>query len=174
MQKEDCFYLGTVVSKFSFKGEVLIKLDTDQPEEYLKRESFFVEIHKNLIPFFVEKSSLQKSDLLRVKFEGINSEIEAETLLKNEVFLPLTDLPELKNNQFYYHEVIGYQIIDVKEDAIGILKSINDRTPQALFVIEYKDKEILVPINDDFIDHVDKPNQTIYLKLPPGLIEMYL
>lgn len=174
MRKEDCFYLGTIVGKYSFKGELLIKLDTDEPERYLERESIFVEHRKNLIPFFIEKSSLQKSNLLRVRFEDIKNEEEAEKLLKKDVFLPLSDLPELEDHQFYFHEVVGFTIVDKNFGQVGVLKAINDSTPQSLFEIDHNGTEVLVPLNDVFIQNVDKANKTILLDLPEGLIEMYL
>lgn len=174
MNKEDCFYLGKIVSKFSFKGEVLVKLDTDDPESFLEMESVFIDMNKNLIPFFIEKSSLQKSNLLRLKFEEITSEEDADRILKKELYLPLSFLPELQDDQFYFHEVIGFKVTDKLFGDVGILKGVNDSTPQALFEIERDGKEILVPINDDFIDKLDKPNKTIHLDVPEGLIEMYL
>lgn len=174
MNKEDCFYLGKIVSKFSFKGEVLVKLDTDDPESFLEMESVFIDMNKNLIPFFIEKSSLQKSNLLRIKFEEITSEEDADHILKKELYLPLSFLPELEDDQFYFHEVIGFKVTDKQFGEIGVLKSINDSTPQALFEIDHKGKEILVPVNDDFIWKLDKPNKELYLNVPDGLIEMYL
>lgn len=174
MRKEDCFYLGKIVSKFSFKGELLIKLDTDDPEHYLEMESVFVEYRKKLVPFFIDKSSLQKSELLRVKFEDIDTEEDAEDLLKREVYLPLDQLPALEADQFYYHEIIGYQSIDKNFGEIGTLTGVNTNTAQALFEIDHQGKQILIPLNDDFISNIDKENKVIYLDVPEGLIEMYL
>ena len=106
MQKEDCFFVGKVVKKYSFKGELLIKLDTDDPELFLEMESVFVEQHKTLIPFFIQRSQLHKSSLLRVQFEDIHDEASANALLGTELFLPLDFLPPLEGNKFYYHEAL--------------------------------------------------------------------
>lgn len=174
MTKEECFYLGRIVSKFSFKGEVLIKLDTDDPESYLEMESVFVEYDNNLVPFFIERSSLQKSNLLRVKFEEVDSEEDAEDLMKCDLYLPLNLLPELNEDQFYFHEIIGFTVEDVNYGTVGILTGINDTTSQALFEIEKNGKQILIPMNDEFLLKVDKKNKTITVKTPEGLIDLYL
>ena len=174
MTKDECFYLGQIVSKFSFKGELQIKLDTDEPELYKNLESIFVDYRNKLIPFFVEKSNLQKSNLLRVKLEEVNEEADADDLLKRNVYLPLTKLPKLGGNKFYYHEVIGYKAVDATHGEIGTIKFINDQTLQALFFIDFNDKEIIIPVNDRFIQKVDKDEHIIYFQTPEGLIDMYL
>ena len=56
----------------------------------------------------------------------------------------------------------------------GKLKSVNDNTAQALFVIENKDKEVLIPINDEFIEEVNHDKKLIVLNTPEGLIDIYL
>ncbi len=174
MTKDECFFLGKIVAKFSFKGEVLIKLDTDEPEAYTEMESVLVEYNGNLVPFFIEKSSLQKSTLLRVKFEDIETEEDAEDLVGTLTYLPLSMLPKLNEDQFYYHEIIGFDVIDAEHGNIGKIVSVNDTTAQALFEIKKGEKEILIPMNDDIITKIDKENKTIYVSAPEGLVAMYL
>ncbi|WP_234859550.1 ribosome maturation factor RimM [Aquimarina aquimarini] len=174
MKKEECFYLGKIVSKFSFKGEVLIKLDTDEPESYAKMESVFVDYNNNLVPFFIEKSSLHKSDLLRVKFEDVDSEEDADDLMKAELYLPLSLLPQLEGDQFYYHEIIGFKIVDVAFGEVGVIKAINDSTAQALFEVDREGVEILIPMNDEFIEKIDRKSKEVIVHTPEGLIDLYL
>ena len=174
MQKEDCFYLGTIVKKYSFKGELLIKLDADEPEMYTKMESVFVEQNKNLIPFFIKDCSLHKSELLRIRFEEVDTEEEANLLIGSDLYLPLDLLPKLSEDQFYYHEVIGFMVNDLIHGPIGTISGVNEQTAQSLFEIDHKDKQILIPIHDEIIKKVDRKNKVITIMAPEGLIDLYL
>ncbi|WP_120200337.1 ribosome maturation factor RimM [Ichthyenterobacterium magnum] len=174
MQKKDCFFLGKIVKKYSFKGELLIKLDTDEPELYEQLESVFIELKNNLVPFFIESSQLHKSELLRVKFEEVDTEQDADSLLKCGIYLPLEFLPKLEDDKFYFHEIIGFKVEDINHGNVGVIKSVNDSTAQSLFEIDRNGIEILIPMNDEFIEKIDKQNKTIYVKTPEGLIDLYL
>ncbi|GIM56010.1 ribosome maturation factor RimM [Capnocytophaga canimorsus] len=174
MNLKDCFFIGTIVSKFSFKGEVLVKLDSDDPEIYENMESVFIALGGKPVPFFIEKCSLHKSDLLRIKFEDVLSEADAEALMKHKLYLPLSFLPKLSGNQFYFHEVIGFTVKDVHYGEVGTIVGVNDTTSQALFEIERDGKQILIPMNDDFLVEVNRKNKTIVVQTPEGLIDLYL
>ncbi|WP_299339071.1 ribosome maturation factor RimM [uncultured Psychroserpens sp.] len=174
MKKDDCFYLGKIVKKYSFKGELLVKLDTDEPELYEQMESVFVEVRNNLVPFFIEASQLHKSELLRIKFEDVDTEADADALIKSELYLPLEFLPKLDDDKFYFHEIIGFKVEDKHFGHVGIITAVNDSTAQSLFEIDRNGIEILIPMNDEFIDRVDKDNKTIFVETPEGLIDLYL
>ena len=174
MRKQDCFYLGKIAKKFSFKGEVLIYLDTDEPELYQNLESVFVDINKTLVPFFIESGALHKEKFLRVRFEDVPTEEAADAIMGCEIYLPLAMLPKLEGTQFYYHEVIGFDVIDVIRGNIGKIVAINDSGAQPLFEIDKNGVEILIPVIDDFIKALDRKNKTITLETPDGLVDLYL
>ena len=173
MLKEKCFFLGTIIGKYSFKGEVLAKLYADTPGAYLKIDSLLIETSQGLVPYFIDRSRLHKSSLLRVKFEGVDSESEAEALLKKDLFLPLNMLPPLKGNKFYYHEITGFTAIDQFDNEIGSIKNVNDSGPQPLFVIDGDETEILIPVHDNFIKRLNREHRKIYLDLPEGLLDIF-
>ena len=174
MQKENCFYLGKVVSKYSFKGEVLVKIDTDEPEIYENMESVFVSIGNNLVPFFMDRCRLHKSTLLRIDFEEVKDEAAADRIMGAELYLPLNMLPKLSGDKFYFHEVIGFTLLDKVHGDIGIIQSINDSASQVLFEVKKGHKELLIPVTDDIISKVDREAKIIHVTCPEGLVDLYL
>jgi len=174
MRKEDCFYLGKIVRKHSFRGEVVAKLDTDEPEIYRNLESVFVELNNNLVPFFIEESLLQKGNQLRIRFEDVESESDADAILGAALHLPIEFLPKLSGNKFYFHEIINFDIEDVNKGYVGVITGVNDSSAQPLFEINANGTEVFIPMIDDFIKKVDREHKKIIVETPEGLIDLYL
>ncbi|UOV00100.1 ribosome maturation factor RimM [Chryseobacterium daecheongense] len=173
MRKEDCYFLGKITRRHGLSGNVILKLDTDQPELYNKLESIFVEINGLLVPFFIEKSSWSKSDALNIFFKN-SSEAMVDQVLGKSVYLPLATLPKLSGKQFYYHEVIGFTILDEEDNNCGEIESINDQTAQHYFLSRLNGKEIVVPIIKDWILEVNREEKFIKMQLPEGLMDVFL
>ncbi len=168
MQITDCFYLGTITKLHGLNGHVILKLDTDEPEIYYNKESLFIEINGQLIPFFIEEIDPYKSDSIRVLFK----DIEAGRLIGNDAYLPLSELPPLEGKKFYFHEVLNFDFKS-KEQKVGIISSINDKASQPYFiVITENGSEQLIPIVNDWIIEVNREAKFISMTLPEGLLEL--
>ncbi len=173
MQISECFELGYVLKTHGLKGDVLIVLDVDNPEEYEEMDSFFVLTQGQLVPYFFESYNLQGNRAI-VKLEDINSIDAAKNLIGCKLYLPLDNLPDLEDDQFYYHEVIGYQVIDETKGELGQVHAIYDMPGNDLLAMRYQGKEILIPINDAIVKQADHEKKLLYVNLPEGLLEVFL
>lgn len=172
MKKEDCYKLGKLIKTHALKGEVSIFLDVDNPQYYKKIKSIFLDINGRLEEFGVERLHLHKKKNV-IKLKGIDSIEQAEEILKTDVYLPLSTLPKLGENQFYYHDIIGYKAYN-EEEALGEIKAIYQTAGQDLFAIDVDGKEVLVPMADEFIQEINQDDKFIRLVLPDGLLDLYL
>ena len=118
MTKNDCYYLGKVTKRHGFKGNLIIHLDTDEPELYDTLEAVFIEQDGTLVPFFFETSQPYQGTKLLVKFEDVEDE-DVDKLINRELYLPLKSLPELSGTDFYYHEIVGFTIYDQTNTEVG-------------------------------------------------------
>lgn len=174
MNKADCFHLGYIAKLHGFKGEVSLFLDVTNPEDYRTLDAMFIEINGALTPFFVESITLKNKGFAAIKLEGVNNEVEAKKLLRNQVYLPAQILPELKGTQFYDHEVVGFEVWDIKYGKVGIIQDIIDLSVNPLMQIEAGDKEVLIPLVKNLVQELDRKNKKMVINAPDGLIELYL
>jgi len=173
MRKEDCYFLGKITRRHGLQGNVFLKLDTDQPEMYTKLESIFVDINGLLVPFFVAKQSWSKGETLIISFKN-STEALVNQAVGKDVYLPLSTLPKLTGNQFYYHDVIGFEIREEDGKSCGIIESINDQTGQHYFVLNLAGTQIVIPIIKDWILEVNREEKFLKMALPEGLMDVFL
>lgn len=173
MRVDDCFLLGYVIKPHGLKGEVTILLDVDFPEAYREMESVFLEIDQRLVPFFISAISISANRAV-VRFEDIDTFEQAESLKGCALYLPDNILPELEDDQFYFHEIIGFTVIDKATGPIGTVKDVYASGKQDLLAIDHDGTEVLVPVIDEIVRKVDRSSNTLHIVLPDGLLDIYL
>lgn len=173
MNIDACFLLGYIVKTHGTKGQVVAFFDVDYPEDYEDLESVFLEQKGRLIPFFIDSMEPIKNSRFIIKFEDIGTMEQAEALRGTALYLPLNELPELEEDQFYFHEVIGYQVVDENHGKLGTVKEFYDLPQQQLMAMDYLGQEMLIPVMDEIMLRADHKAKELYINLPEGLLEVY-
>lgn len=173
MARDDFYYLGKVLKTFGNKGQVMVNLDVDDPEDYLEMESVFLDLEGERVPFFIETLELKNKRKAIIRFQDVTTLEDAEVYIGREMYLPVSILPPLKGDQFYFHEVIGFKVLDSRHGDIGILVNILPLPHQSLLQITKGKREIFIPLVDEIIQQVDRNTKTIFITAPEGLIEIY-
>lgn len=172
MNINECYCLGRVTKPWGTKGQMAIYLDVDTPDDYAGLDSAFVEQKGQLVPYFFHVDQLNGNRAI-VTFEELDA-AQAAALAGHELYLPLDLLPKLEGNRFYFHEVVGFHVVDDQWGDIGTLESVIEYPAQPLFQVMKNGTEVLIPVIDQVIKNVDRENKTIYISAPNGLIELYL
>ncbi|RYF66719.1 MAG: 16S rRNA processing protein RimM [Cytophagaceae bacterium] len=174
MTKDDCFQLGHITKTHGLNGEVVLFLDVDDPSEYEELDSVLIEVRGELTPYFIESSSINR-DRAILALEEVETLEEAKKLINCPVWLPLDNLEQITDpDRFYYHEIIGYRIIDKAEGPLGTVTSVMAMATQDLIAMDYRGQEMLIPINSAIVKTVDRVAKTLNVELPDGLLEVYL
>jgi len=170
---DEVFELGYLERVHGINGELLLIMDVDSPSDYSKLGSVFLDIKGKLIPFLVQKQKAFKTTQLLLKFEDIDDEESAADLVGAGAYMPLHALPPLADDKYYFHELIGMQVIDEELGAVGLVTGVLETPQQFLLQFDHQSHEVLCPMHDDILVQVDRAAKIIRVRLPGGLLEVY-
>ena len=92
-------------------GSIIIELNSDDPAYFKKTELIYLDVQGKLIPFFVKSWKMHGVNQAILQLEDIDDTEAASELMYKGVYLPLKALKPLKNDQFYFHELIGVRVV---------------------------------------------------------------
>ncbi|MFZ4261850.1 ribosome maturation factor RimM [Sphingobacterium sp. HJSM2_6] len=173
MTIDQSFYIGYISKSRGLKGELQLFFEF---EEYaaLDLDIIFIEIDNKLVPFFVDQIKLHNNSTAYVSFEDVDHIDKAQPLVRKKMYLPLEKMPERDPNDFRYTDLVGYLVIDEVEGELGEITEVQEMPQQFIATIAMEEKEVLFPLNEDLIVGIDQEEEVIVVKLPEGLIAMYL
>ncbi|RFP64444.1 16S rRNA processing protein RimM [Hymenobacter lapidiphilus] len=177
MKIDDCYQLGSLGKPHGLKGFVVAFFDVDDLNDYRKLQTVWLEMPTapgKLVAYEVEKFQPQTDNKVLFKLKGIDRIEDAEPLRNAKLWRPLAELPALADDQFYFHDVVGYLVVDEELGELGVVEAFYELPRQDVLGMRYQGQEVLIPVVDELILRADQAARRLLVKLPDGLLDVYL
>lgn len=133
---------------------------------------FLEEGTENFIPWFLQTVNTLPGEKLLISLEGIASKEAAHQFLKKEIWLREDDFKRLVSPAAPI-SLLGYQITE-NNKSLGEVIEVVEQPHQTLCRIVIDQKDVWIPIHQDFLLKIDRGKKMIYVSLPDGLLDSYL
>ena len=156
--------IGKIHRTHGFKGDVVLDPMTDFPERIRRGKTVYVgEEH---LPLTIARVR-EKAPFLLVGFKEIEDETAAAAFRNTYVYVRTADLPKLPDGEYYFHQLIGLEAVNMNGEHIGTLTEILETGANDVYVIRKDDgTEELVPDVPQYICQIDVPNHVIKIDFP--------
>lgn len=177
LHKEDFEHIGTLGRAHGIQGEVAAKLSVDLSGLWEQGESLFLMLEERglLIPYRVLGLRSKGGDIDLLTLSGITTKEAADQLSGRSVWLDKAYLEDEEAGDLIdLHHFVGYELYDAQQGTlVGAITALDDTTLNTLLRVEPPSGgELVVPIADELIEHVEVGAHRLYLFIPDGLLEL--
>lgn len=158
--------LGYFSKTHGIKGQLNLKCLVDLDLDNFN--AVFLDSSTGKAPYFVEEWQETPNGLL-VKLEELNTIEAAKKLVGKKVYVDETII--IESNELT--DWVGFELIDKQYGSLGLIKSVSDNGAQIIVELFYKNKQLLLPLVEEFITNIDEENKIIHYTSPEGLIDLY-
>ncbi|MFQ5902266.1 MAG: ribosome maturation factor RimM, partial [Candidatus Binatia bacterium] len=81
-------------------------------------------------------------------------------------------LQPLRPGEYYYYQVIGFDVFDIQGGWVGIITGIWPKKGGDLYVVTGTSKEYLIPAVKEVIEKIDLPGGKMIINPPAGLLDL--
>lgn len=161
--------IGKIIKSFGNAGEVIISSNEDF-EKYLN-EPVFLLLEGAPVPFFISNDGIKNrnNDRYAVKFDYIDDEISAKKIVDAQILIS-KDLLDNEKDGMNIYDLIGYKVMNC--DELGEVIDVYDYSGNIVLNISIRDKEILLPLSDEYILSIENEQTLLKVDIPDELIDL--
>lgn len=157
------------------EGELKLFIDEAYAGVLENARFLFIEVDGNPVPLRIEW--LRDVGDILIKFEDIGDVTTARTYASARVLMPSDEVPPATTGQppdhhMEYGRLTGYILEDVHHGVLGEILEVREYPQQEMAVVLYEDKEILIPLNPEFVRKIEADNHMVFVVIPEGLLEL--
>ncbi len=170
------YNVGKIVNTQGIKGEVRVLAITDFPDSRFKKgNTVYAQVsHKGKqekLKLIIDGVRKHKGFIL-LHFKGYDSINDVEFLKPSILTVDQTQLSsdDLKQGEYYYHQIIGLTVIDSKGTVIGKISEIIALGSNDVWTVKRSGKkDLLLPKINSVIKKVDLEKKQVLVDIPEGL-----
>jgi 16S rRNA processing protein RimM len=162
--------IGKIVGTHGLRGDLKVRPNFGDPGLLLEIEEVFLRLPtgEQLIAEPCRQSLHKGQVLLRLR--GLESLSQVERLVGGSILLPKEQLPELTDDEYYWHQLDGLQVFDKHYGEIGRLKGLYSTAAHDTYIVRGDYGEVLIPAVEQFIVEIDLEQRLMRVELPEGLV----
>jgi 16S rRNA processing protein RimM len=161
--------IGYVIKTHGVKGHLRIAF-SENIKELSEQEALYFLVKGNKIPFFIKEITYFKNGDALVLLEDIVNKEEADRYTKKDVFGPETYIED--TNESDEDPWVDFMVADEQFGELGLVTGSIDMGEYWLLEINFKGKQIMIPLHDEMIVDLNEETKHIVTRLPDGLIEL--
>ena len=164
------FEIGKIVKTHGLHGGVKVKSYLTDPGSLLPRlEAVYIKREATEMQRCLLTKYQLGSDFIFLEMEGFYDPQTAVSLLGCRVYAPMDKLAPLPEGEYYWHELIGMDVITEEGVSLGKIREILSVGSSDVYVCKNGDEEKLLPASEDVIRKVDKVKKIMTVRLLEGL-----
>lgn len=162
--------VGGIASTHGIRGEVKVFPMTDDVTRFKKLKKCVIDTGKEQISVEIESCKFFKQFVI-LKFKGIDNINDVEQFKQCGLWIDKAAAVKLKKDEYFIGDMIGCNVINEENNAIGILTEVLTSKANDVYVVKTPDnKEILIPAIKQCILAVDLEQRFIKVHLLEGLV----
>lgn len=167
---DDLVVVARIARTHGRRGEVILNLETDFPEErFQPGREFFMLDGPRMVSVTVDSVFFQRGRPV-VGLSGVESMNDAELLAGRELRIPADDLVPLPDGAFYHHDLVGCRVRTVDGAEVGVVRRIEGTGTACRLVVDGPDEEQLIPFAEAICRRIDPVGREIVIDAPEGLL----
>ena len=168
MSKKKLIEIGCFVGVHGIKGEVKLKSFTEIPENIFSFNEIFTESSENPIKLkFIRKFK----EVFVCKIENVETRSDAENFIGLKLFISRKSLPKLTDEEFYHYDLLNFEVYNLNKESFGKVISLEDFGAGLLVEVKKNNKNFYLPMGKPFLKKIDYKDKQIILDLEIDFIE---